>query len=62
MPMTQTSYADVADQTIRNFLKAVVLIDDHWSEALSAPVTEIIDLDQINLDPQSIPPQRDVDC
>ena len=26
--MTQTSYAEVADETIRNFLKAVVLIDD----------------------------------
>ena len=60
MSMAQTSYADVADQTIRNFLKAVVLIDDHWSEALSAPVTEIIDQDQINFDPQSIPPQSDV--
>jgi len=59
--MTQTSYSEVADQTIRNFLRAVVLIDDHWCEALSAPVAEIITEDQINLDPQSIPLQSDVD-
>ena len=61
MPITQTNYDDVADQTIRNFLKAVVLIDDHWSEALNAPVTETIDPELLNLDPQSIPPQTDVD-
>jgi hypothetical protein len=59
--MAQISYAEVADQAIRNFLKAVVLIDDHWSEAQSAPVAEEIDPDQVNLDPQSIPPQDGVD-
>ena len=59
--MKQTSYGEIADQTIRDFLKAVVLIDDHWSEAQNAPAFESIDVTNINFDPQTIPPQEGVD-
>ncbi len=59
--MTQSSYGTIADKTIRNFIKAVVLIDDHWSEAQNAPNYGDVDPAQLNLDPQSIPPQKDVD-
>ncbi|MBT3881191.1 MAG: hypothetical protein HOI47_28060 [Candidatus Scalindua sp.] len=59
--MIQSSYSMIADKTIRNFIKAVVLIDDHWAEAQNAPVFEDVDPAQLNLDSQSIPPQDDVD-
>ena len=59
--MTQISYGEIADQAIRSFLKAVVLIDDHWLEAQNAPVLESIDATQLNLDPQPIPPQAGID-
>lgn len=54
--MTQINYSEIADKTIRDFLKAVVLIDDHWSEAQNAPVFEVKDLTQINIEPQTIMP------
>ena len=59
--MTRISYREIADQTIRSFLKAVVLIDDHWSEAQSAPIIENLDPIQINTEPQTIPLQEGVD-
>ena len=59
--MTQISYGEIADKTIRDFLKAVVLIDDHWSEAQNAPILEGLDPTLLNLDPQPIPPQEGVD-
>jgi hypothetical protein len=61
MAMTQISYGEIADQTIRSFLKAVVLIDDHWLEAQNVPVLESIDDSQLNLEPQTIPLQEGVD-
>ena len=61
MAMTQISYEKIADQTIRSFLKAVVLIDDHWSEAQSAPIIESLDSTQLDLEPQPIPPQARID-
>lgn len=60
--MTQISYGEIADQTIRKFLKAVVLIDDHWLEAQNVPVFESIDAAPLlNLEPQTILPQERVD-
>lgn len=60
--MTQISYSEIADQTIRKFLKAVVLIDDHWLEAQNVPVFEsIAAAPLLNLEPQTIPPQEGVD-
>jgi hypothetical protein len=60
MAMTQTSYSELADKTIRDFLKAVVLIDDHWAEAQNAPELEDTDFSQINFDQQVILPQENV--
>jgi len=60
MTMTQVNYGEIADKTIRDFLKAVVLIDDHWSEAQSAPAFEDIDPTQLNSTPQTIPPQDNI--
>ena len=59
--MTQISYREIAEQTIRSFLKAVVLIDDHWSEAQGAPIIESLDPVQINTEPLTVPLQEDVD-
>lgn len=59
--MTQISYGEIADQTIMNFLKAVVLIDDYWSEALNSPTLAELDPSLLNLDPQPIPLQKGVD-
>lgn len=55
--MPQLSYSEIADKTIRNFLKAVVLIDDHWAEAQSAPGLIVEGTGHIDLVPQTIPPQ-----
>ncbi len=59
--MTQMNYEEIADRTIRNFIKAVVLIDDHWSEGKSVPIPEKIDSSQLNLGPQTFSPKGDVD-
>lgn len=59
--MTQISYREIADQTIRSFLKAVVLIDDHWSEAEGIPVFESLDAAQLNLEEPTILPQEGVE-
>lgn len=59
--MTQNSFSTIVDKTIRNFIKAVVLIDDHWSEAQNAPNFENIDPTQLNLDPLTIPLQENGD-
>jgi hypothetical protein len=61
MAMSQISYGAIADKTIRNFLKAVVLIDDHWSEAQDIPTLATLDPSLLNLDPQPLPPQESVD-
>lgn len=59
--MTQMNYEEIADRTIRNFIKAVVLIDDHWSEAQSAPIINEIDSTQLDLEPQTFLPQESSD-
>ena len=59
--MPTKSYEEIADQTIRKFIRAVVLIDDHWSDVHTVPILRDLDLNNLNLDPQSIPPQESVD-
>jgi hypothetical protein len=61
MTMPQISYGEIADRTIRSFLKAVVLIDDHWSEGQNTPTFAEPDFSLLNLDPQPLPPQESVD-
>ena len=58
--MTQINYEMIADQTIRKFIKAVVLIDDHWEEGQNAPILEEIDPNQLNHEPLMIPPQENI--
>ncbi len=55
------SYEQIADKTIRRFVKAVVLIDDHWSEAQSTPIPEEIDPAELDFESQSIPPNEKID-
>jgi hypothetical protein len=61
MAMMKSSYDEIANRTIRKFIKAVVLIDDHWSETRDVPISGDFDPTQLNLDTQPIPSQEDVD-
>ena len=55
--MPQNSYQEIADQTIKSFINAVVLIDDHWAEAQNAPILPDVDSSQLNFGPTAIPPE-----
>lgn len=61
MTMMQSSIDMLAKQIISNFIEAIVLIDDHWSEAENALGPLSLDTTQLNLDPQSIALQEGVD-
>lgn len=54
--MSQSSYSQLADQIIKGFIKAFVLIDDHWSESQVSIPSEVTDSGQIDVSVQSVPP------
>ena len=56
--MTQLSYSDIANQTIKEFLQSVVLIDDHWPNTQTAASLEIDIADQVDTELPSIGPQE----
>ena len=59
--MSASSYDELARNIIKDFIKTVVLIDDHWADAQNIPMLQLEDANVINFVPPTILAQEPID-